>query len=303
MTYYNVQSLERKYVSRRNPLYFTLVVIVAVGVAACGNKEKAGQTLARVNGVDITVLQLNDEIQRANVPADKQEAANKQLLESLIDRQLILEEAMRSKIDRSPEVVQAIERAKAQIIAQAYLQSVTSKVAKPTKAEIDDYYQKHPELFSKRKQFILNQIIIPETSFSDELKQFIDSANTEQEVADWMDQHGVNYTRMQAIRSSMDLPADAVSKLMELPKGKLFLFSEGNNRVLNVIDAIKDSPVMAANAAPLIERFLTNEKMKDAARTEIAHLRSQAKIEYMNGAPDVAQTHTANTVGKTTDAK
>ena len=118
-----------------------LVAVAVAGLAACGNKDKqAGQSLVRVNGQDITVLQLNDELQRANVQADKQEAASKQLLESLIDRQLILGEAMRDKIDRSPQVVQAIERAKAQIIAQAYLQGITSKVAKPSKAEIDDYY-------------------------------------------------------------------------------------------------------------------------------------------------------------------
>jgi peptidyl-prolyl cis-trans isomerase C len=269
-----------------------LMVTIAAGLAACGSKDKkASQSLARVDGVDITVLQLNDELQRANVQADKQDAASEQLLESLIDRQLILEEAMRNKIDRTPQVVQAIERAKAQIIAQAYLQSVTAKVAKPTRAEIDDYFQKHPEFFSKRKQFILNQLTIPEKNFSDELKLFIDTAKTQQEVADWMDRHSVQYARGQVIRSTMDLPAEAVTKLLELPKGQLFIVSEGDNRVLNVIVAIKDSPVTASNVAPLIEKFLINEKMKEAARTEIAHLRSQAKIEYLNGsAPDTDQT-------------
>ncbi len=76
-----------------------------------GNKDKkAGQALVRVNGVDITVLQLNTELQRVNVQAGKQEAANKELLESMIDRQLLVEEAMHSKIDRTPEVVQDIEQ-------------------------------------------------------------------------------------------------------------------------------------------------------------------------------------------------
>lgn len=304
MIYYNVLFKEFKNSSLGTLLCCILILISAVGLAGCGSKDKkASQTLARVNGIDITVLQLNDEIKRANVQADQQEVASKQLLESLIDRQLILEEAMRSKIDRSPEVVQAIERAKAQIIAQAYLQSIMSKVAKPTKAEIDDYYQKHPEFFSKRKQFYLDQLIIPDKNFSDDLKLFIDTAKTQQEVADWMDQHGVQYTRGQVIRSTMDLPAEAASKLMELPKGQLFLVREGDNRVLNVIVAIKDSPVKAANVAPLIEQFLTNEKMKEVAKAEIAHLRSQAKIEYLNAATDSAQTRTANPDNKTAGAK
>jgi len=279
----------KNYVSCRRMLCGVLMVVAVAGLAACGSKgKKAGQSLVRVNGEDITVLQLNDELQRANVPTDKQAAANKQLLESLIDRQLILEEAMRNKIDRTPGVMQAIERAKAQIIAQAYLQSVTSKIAKPSKAEINDYFQKHPEFFSKRKEFVLTQLIIPNKNFSEELKSFIDTAKTLEEVAEWMDKHAVQYARGKSIRSSMDLPSEAAAKLLELPKGQLFIVSEGDNRVLNIIAAINDSPVTEKNAAALIEKFLINEKMKDAAGAEVAHLRSLAKIEYLNASVPVA---------------
>lgn len=292
-------------VSCRRVLCGLLMLVAAAGLAACGSKDKkAGQSLVKVNGEEITVLQLNDELSRAGVQAGQQEAASKQLLESLIDRQLILEEAMRNKIERSPEVVQAIERAKAQIIAQAYLQSVTSKVTKPSKAEIDDYFQKHPEFFAKRKIFDLEQLFIANKNFSDELKLFIDSAKTLGEVSEWMDKHGVQYARGQAIRSSTDLPPETVAKLLELPNGQLFIVGEGDSRVLNIIAAIKDSPVTATNAAPQIEQFLTSKMMKDAAGVEVAHLRSLAKIEYLNAsAPVAAQTQAAAPDNKTAGPK
>ena len=289
----------------RRVLCGVLMVVAVAGLAACGSKDKkAGQSLVKVNGEEITVLQLNDELRRAGVQAGQQEAASKQLIESLIDRQVILDEAMRNKIDRSPEVVQAIERAKAQIIAQAYLQSVTSKVAKPSKAEIDDYFQKHPEFFTKRMEFDLQQLVIANKNFSDELKLFIDSAKSLDEVAEWMDRHGVPYARGQVIRSTADLPQPAVAKLLELPKGQLFIVGEGNNRMLNIITVIKDSPVTATNAAPQIEQFLTNKKMKEAVEVEIAHLRSLAKIEYLNAsAPVAAQTQAAAPDNKTAGPK
>lgn len=282
---------ELKFVKARNPvsskglLCSILVLIAAASLSACQSKEKKeGQTLARVDGQEITVLQLNDEIGRAGVQAGQLEAANKQLLEALIDRQLIMAEAMRNKIDRSPEVMQAIERSKEQIIAQAYLKGVMSKVEKPSAAEIDDYYQKHPEFFAKRKEFDLKQLVIPNKNFSDELKSFIDSAKTLGEVSEWMDRHGVQYARGQAIRSSTDLPSEGVAKLLELPKGQLFIVSLGDNKVLNVLVDSRDSPLSATNAAPQIGQFLMNKKLKDAADVEIAHLRSLAKIEYLNGA-------------------
>ena len=289
----------------RRVLCGVLMVVAVAGLAACGSKDKkAGQSLVKVNGEEITVLQLNDELRRAGVQAGQQEAASKQLIESLIDRQVILDEAMRNKIDRSPEVMQAIERAKAQIIAQAYLQSVTSKVAKPSKAEIDDYFQKHPEFFTKRMEFDLQQLVIANKNFSDELKLFIDSAKSLDEVAEWMDRHGVPYARGQVIRSTADLPQPAVAKLLELPKGQLFIVGEGDNRMLNIITVIKDSPVTATNAAPQIEQFLTNKKMKEAVEVEIAHLRSLAKIEYLNAsAPVAAQTQAAAPDNKTAGPK
>jgi len=275
--------------SSRRVLCGVLMLVAAAGLSACGSKDKkAGQSLVRVDSEEITMLQINDELKRAGVQAGQQEAASKPLLESLIDRQLVLAEAMRNKIDRTPEVMQAIERAKAQIIAQAYLQNVVSKTAKPSKAEIDDYFQKHPEFFTKRKEFDFKQLVFANKNFSDELKLFIDSAKSLDEVAAWMDRHGVQYARGQTTRSTADLPQPAVAKLLELPEGELFLVNEGSNRVLNIITSIKDSPVTAMNAAPQIEQFLINKMSKEAAEVEIAHLRSLAKIEYLNASAPVA---------------
>lgn len=285
---YSFMKVKNSVLSRRM-LAGLLMLVAAAGLSACSNKDKKpGQSLVRVNGEEITILQVNDEFMRAGVQAGQEEAASKKLLESLIDRQLILAEAVRNKIDRTPEVMQAIERAKAQIIAQAFLQKITSQIAKPSKAEVDEYFEKHPEFFTKRKEFYLQQLAVANRNFSDEIKVFIDSARSLDEVAIWMDRHGVNYVRGQVTRSTADLPQQAVDKLLELPQGQLFLVSEGDNKVLNILTAIKDAPVTATNAVPQIERFLANKKGKDAVEVEIAHLRSLAKIEYLNASAPAA---------------
>lgn len=270
-------------------LCVALLLVAAAGLSACGNKEKkAGQALVRVNGEEITVLQINDELRRAGVKADQQNTATKQLLESLIDRQLILAEAMRNKIDRTPEVMQAIERAKAQIIAQAYLKSIVSKIDKPSTAEINDYFQKHPEYFTQRKQYDIQQLVIATKDTSNELKTAIDSAKSLNEVAAWLDGHNVRYARGQLSRSTTDLPEQAIAKLKEMQKGELFIFNEGENSMINAITAIKDSPVTVKNAAPQIEQYLINKKTKEAADAEITLLRSMAKIEYLNASAPIA---------------
>ena len=259
--------------------------ILALVLAACDSEskeKKTGQALVSVNGKEVTMLQLNDEIKRANIRPDQYEAASKQLLESLIARQLIMDEAISNKLDRTPDVMQARERANAQIISQAYMQSIVSKVAKPSKAEIDDYYQKHPEYFSQRKQFDLTIVRIATKDLGDELKKIIEAAKSLDEVVAWLDKSKVQYLRNLASRSTTDLPSQMVAMMQQKSKDTIFIINEQENSLLMSVNAIMDSPITAAVAAPQIEKFLINQKYKEATDAEVARLRTVAKIEYFN---------------------
>ncbi|WP_217916454.1 EpsD family peptidyl-prolyl cis-trans isomerase [Duganella sp. BJB1802] len=261
-----------------------VLALVAAGLAGCGGKEsKPGQALASVNGEEVTVLQLNEELQRANVPQAQQAAAGKQLLESLIDRQLVLNQALQDKVERDPKVVQAIERAKALIIAQAYMQKKIGAPAKPAKAEVEQYFSQHPEFFSNRKQFELRQLVLASKELDPQLKAAIDGAKTLDEAAAWMDQHQVKYVRAQLSRNSAELAPELSAKLLSLPKGALFIIREGERSVLVTIAEVRDAPVTLEQATPQIEQFLFNKKNKEVADAELKRLRAAAKIVYLNG--------------------
>ncbi len=258
----------------------------ALVLTACDSNEpkekKTGQALVSVNGKEVTMLQLNEEIKRANIRPEQYEAASKQLLESLIVRQLILDEAVHNKLDRTPDVMQARDRANAQVIAQAYMQGIVSKIAKPTQAEIDEYFQKHPEFFSQRKQFDLITVRVATKDLSSELKKTIDAAKSVDQVVTWLDKNKVPYLRSLASRSSTDLPPQMAKMLQEKSKDTIFIVNEQENSLLISVNAIKDSPITLAAAAPQIERFLLNQKYKEATDAEVTRLRAAAKIEYLN---------------------
>lgn len=265
-------------------LWASAFLVIAAGMSACGGskEKKAGQTLASVNGEEITVLQLNEELQRANVSAVQQEAASKQLLESLIDRQLLQSEAAKEKLDREPKVVQAIERAKSLIIAQAYMQKRVGTIARPTKAEVEKYFTSNPQFFSQRKQFDMRELIIATADMNDDLKAAMDSAKSLEDVATWLDTHKVKYGRAQLSRTSADLAPELSGKLLSMPKGQLFIIREGDRTLLISLADVKDNPVTLDAASPQIEQFLFNKKSKEAADAELARLRAAAKIEYLN---------------------
>lgn len=264
--------------SSRCTLCSILMLTTALGLSACNNKDKRpGQTLVKVNGEEITMLQINEEITLVDAEADK-----KQLLESLIERQLIIDEAIRNKIHRSPEVIRATERAKSKIIEQAYLKNIVSKISEPTRAEINDYFQRHPEYFSVRKQFDLQQLIFATKDISDELKTTMDSAKSLDIIAAWLDRHNIRYTRGYLSRNSIDLPEQMATKLGKMKNGQLFIFNEGEKTMLNSITEIRNIPLTINAATPQIKQYLIRKKSREVIDAEIKQLRSLAKIEYLN---------------------
>jgi peptidyl-prolyl cis-trans isomerase C len=261
------------------------LILVAASLSACGDKakeKKPGQALASVNGEEVTVLQLNEELQRAGVTAAQQDAASKQLLQVLIDRQLLQEAAAKENLDRDPKVMQAIDRAKSLIIAQAYLQKRVGNVAKPAPKEVEDYFNAHPEFFSNRKQFSMSEIVIGANDLTPEVRAAADTAKSLEEVAVWLDAHKIKYGRTEVTRSTADVPPQLSSKLLGMPKGQLFVVKEGPRAMFISVTEVKDAPVSLAVASPQIEQFLINKKNKELAAAELQRLRADAKIEYLN---------------------
>lgn len=261
------------------------LVLMAAALGACGDKareKKPGQALASVNGEEVTVLQLNEELQRANVAAGQQDAASKQLLQVLIDRQLLQDAAAKENLDRDPKVMQAVDRARALIVAQAYLQKRIGNIARPTPAEIEAYFNQHPEFFSNRKQFSMNELVIGAADLTPEARAAADSAKSLEEVAVWLDAHKVKYGRTQVTRSTADVPSKLSEKLLGMPKGQLFVVKEGPRAMFVSVAEVKDAPVTLQVASPQIEQFLMKKKNQELAAAELQRLRGGARIEYLN---------------------
>lgn len=268
-----------------------LPALLAAGMlTGCGEKAepaKPGQALVNVNGEEITVLQLNEELQRAGVPAARQEQASKQLLQALIDRELLEHAAIQERLDRDPKVIGAIERARSLIVAQVYMQKRLANVARPTPAEVEAYYKAHPEFFDKRKQFTLDQLVMAASDLTPEVRAAADSARSLEEVAVWLEAHGVKFGRAQVTRSTADLNPELSKKLLSMSKGQLFSVREGERAMLLSVASVREAPVPLSIATPQITQYLATRKHKELAAAELERLRKTAKIEYLN--QDLAQ--------------
>jgi EpsD family peptidyl-prolyl cis-trans isomerase len=269
------------------------LILATAALSGCSDKakeRKPGQALASVNGEEVTMLQLNEEMQRAGVPATQQDTASKQLLQVLIDRTLLEEAAAKESLDRDPKVMQAIDRARALIVGQAYLQKRIGNVARPTPAEVEDYFNKHPGFFSNRKQFSMDELVIGANDLTPEVRSAADHAKSLEEVAVWLDARKIKYGRSQITRSTADVPEPLSSKLLGQPKGQLFVIKDGPRAMFISVTEVKDAPVSLQAASSQIEQYLMAQKNKELAAAELQRLRANARIEYLNKSltPDAA---------------
>ncbi|WP_442783400.1 EpsD family peptidyl-prolyl cis-trans isomerase [Collimonas fungivorans] len=263
-----------------------LMLLTVINLSACDDqKKKNGQVVARINGEEISVPQLEAELQyakrlRQDGTAPPQ-AMREQAVEALIDRQLLLDEALRNKIDRDPALIQIIERFKTQAIVQAYLESKAGNQEQPGKAEIESYFHAHPEMFARRKVFEVEQLVIADQDFSAALKAVMDSSQSLNQVAAWLRQRKIAHVQRQYSYSSAELPPEVGSRLQALGRNRLFVMKDGQRDLLCALTELRDSPVAPDAAEPQIERYLVNKKMQETAIAEITRLRAAAKLEYI----------------------
>lgn len=255
----------------RRPALGALTVLACVALYGCveaGAESTPPSPLATVNGVDIRMLA------PSATPVDKAR------LESLIDGQLLQEAAIRNKLDRDPVVQQAIAQANTQILAQAYLQLKTAAHAVPTRAEIDSYVGEHPDLFSERKLFLIDQLVVDSKAFTPALKQHIDRATSIEQVAMWLDTRAIPYTRAPLARNSAELDPALLARLKTMRKHQLFVVVAGPRTTIDLLRDVTPDPVPAVAALAQAETMLRDAGRTRAEQMEIARLRSVAKIDY-----------------------
>lgn len=301
MKLFKSKIISRSYPAVSSPTLIDLIMVKRLRVLLCwpitvsacsllllgcdsGNAKHVGQSLATVNGTDITVHQVNAELrdlptQTAEKPAEQQKKA----LEQVIDRELLAAKATENKLDRDPNVMLAIERSKSQILAQAYLQSRVSLAGKPTDSEISDYIDKHPQLFANRKLYNLHFLAMPSDSLNSDISAQADHAKSLDDMAAVLNERKVAFSEGQAYRTTADLPPQLLANLDAINKHPVFIMRDGSQAMLASLVFVKDAPVAHDEAVQQVEKYLSNTRVLGAAHDEVARLRGTAKIDYAKG--------------------
>lgn len=260
------------------------VIVSAVALAACGeHKDKATQVAAKVNKEEITVHEINFVLSQAQgIKPEQREQASKVVLERLIDQELAYQKAQEQKLDRDPNVLQAIEAAKRQIVVQAYMSKVASAAKQPTDAEIKQYYDSKPALFSERRVYSIQELaaeVKPDQVAA--LKAKLADAKNLQDIVAILQADGVHYSANQAVRTAEQLPLNQLDSISQMKDGQISVQEIPSGLHIVILAASESKPVSLDQAKPFIEQFLLNERRRQLVEAEGKSLRNAAKIEYV----------------------
>ena len=261
-------------------------LIFAIGLAllasAC-NKKAEGQTVAIVNGEEITAAELNAELATAKLPPGvTKEQARSRVLQQMVDRRLLAQQAQKDGLDKSPEYLNRRRRLDEELLISMLASRQIDTAKLPSDPEIDRFEASRPGLFAKREQWQLNQIRFPMPTDAANRSKLNDAKNLD-EVAAVLTAAKIEFTRQTNRLDTAVIPPDLYARLVTEPAGEPFIIPVGNLGVASVVTGREPQPLTGEQARPIAVAAMRREQATKLMQDRLKGLRQTAKVEYKPG--------------------
>lgn len=288
-------------------------VALATVLAACGGQADAPQStqaVARVNDKEISVHQVNLLAQRlpATLPAERIAEARRTILNGLVEQEKLVQFALENKLDRDASTLQQLEAARREILARAAVEKLGAQSPKPTSDEVRLYFETHPELFSKRRIYRFDEIVMPGVPANWQLLEpQILKARSLREVSSLLKGANIELPTTQGvIRATEGLPMNRLADFARRKPGDIVVWAQPPRVVIGQLVDAREASVDEARAAPIIEQALAARKRQETIAAETKRLSEAAKVSYLgefaqDAAVSVATPRAAEDPSKTVD--
>ncbi len=258
------------------------LVACAVMLSAC-DKKPEGQIVAVVNGEEVSLSELNQELRGANIPegADKK-LIMRNLLQRVIDRRLLAQAAKEQGIDRDPEYIATQRRASEELLVQMYSRKAASGIKVPDAAALDKFMAENPAMFAQRQQLQLDQIVFDMPKSPNVLKQF-EPDKSLAAVRATAERLGLKIESGKGTLDTATLPPAVLKQIQALPPGEPFIVPAGNKVVVSVITGSQPVALAAEQMRPIAVEALRGQQFGKIGEQRLKEARQKAKIEYQPG--------------------
>jgi EpsD family peptidyl-prolyl cis-trans isomerase len=277
-------------ISRKNSIRqaTALLFLLPAILVGCGEKTedpaKPTQVVAKVNGAELSVHQLNFSLQGVQETSPEQMTRiRKAALDRIVEQEVIMQDAIDKKVDRDPVVRSQLDAARREILVRNHLQKLGSNVAVPPDDLIAKFYVENPALFRERQVYQFTEMVLPRVPANwAEFEKVIGPAKTMADVLEELRKKGVSLPVGQNIvRGAEDLPQDLLTKLTTIKDGEVVVYSRPPGIVIGQITARRTVPIDETRAKPAIVRHLSNKSQGEVVQSQVRKLMDSAKIAYV----------------------
>ncbi|QFR49827.1 peptidylprolyl isomerase [Sulfurimonas lithotrophica] len=257
----------------------------------------AANTLVTVNGKAITQQEVDSELMQATqgrfnqVPADKQQQLRSQVLEQLVAKELIFEDAKKTGVmesqDFKDEYAKVIERVKKELAIQVWQKRELDKVNVSNK-EVKKYYDDNKEEFDEKESVHARHILVKtENEAKDIVKQLkgLSGKNLENKFIDLAKSKSTGPSGPKG----GDLGYFAQGQMVPEFNKEVFSMKVGTisnpvktqfgHHVIYLQDKKASKTRAFTEVKPFIEQRLKMEKFKSVMQTKMMALKNKATIK------------------------
>lgn len=251
-------------------------------LTAC-QKKAEGQAMAIVNDEEITAVDLNEELRTANIPdTANKEATRVAMLQRLIDRKLLVQQARADELDRSPEFLTEQRRLTDNLLINMLLSRQLNTAPLPSTEEIAKFEASRPGTFASHQIWTLDQIVYPTVKDAAMLER-IGKTNSMQELQQFLSSAGIKFEKATRQLDSAVFPPEIFTRVNALPKGMPFIVPGGDRTVASVLVSRQPAPQGGPQARPAVLNMMRNEQAQKVLLDKVKAARKSAKIEYQKG--------------------
>ena len=264
-------------------LAFGMIVSLSLLTTACGHKA-TGQTVAVVNGEEITASDLNAELAAANLPpsVDK-DAARAQILQTIINRRLFAQKARDEGLDKSPQFLAKRRQMEEQLLIGLSAEKRGSTTQLPDQQKIDQFIAANPGMFKNREVLSLQQLAFVPPADAQTILGGLKNAHSLDEVASVLTKANVQFQRGDSKVDSASLPPEVLKQVEALPKGEPFIVPANGQMIASVIVGREPNPTSAEDSNRVALQAIRRQQVTEGVEGELKQLRDKAKIEYQPG--------------------
>jgi EpsD family peptidyl-prolyl cis-trans isomerase len=273
-----------------------MAVGLTVLLAGCDSHSTpsagATQVVARVNGRELTVSQLNLALEQARA-SDLSPAVTKRVLDGLIDEELLVQAAGSAKLDRDSAVVLRVDSARRQILARTYEERQVYPSGAIGDSELHNFYDANPGLFKARRIYHIVAFATDQQQLPAALLADLGQARTADAQRELLTRYHVSFHTQESTRAPESMSFDMVPKLAAANAGDVVITKGDSGQIeLLLLTSIESSPISYEQASPAIGHFLHTQRNEAALKSHLQQLQATAKIEYVGnagGTPNPAQ--------------